>query len=70
VHLLILSGPDKDTGQAGSETLVTSANCPGGPAKPRSMNTRSIVGVGAWQLPWRATSGGFGDYLQHHKAFV
>lgn len=70
VHLLILITEDKEAGQEGSETLVTSANCPGGPAKPRSLNTSDIVDADAWQLPRWATSGDFGDYLQHYTAFV
>lgn len=60
---------DKEGGQQGSAELVTSANCPGGPAKPQSPNTSALVGVDTWEdsgiCHGRTTSGGAGDYLQH-----
>lgn len=47
--------PDKAQGQGGSGPLVTSANCPDGPASSVLLNTSCSVGVyrqGAhWQLP-------------------
>lgn len=47
--------PDKAQGQGGSGLLVTSANCPDGPASSLLFNTSCSVGVyrhrAQWQLP-------------------
>lgn len=45
VHPLPLVLPDKAQGQRGSGLLVTSANCPDGPASPVLFNTSRSVGV-------------------------
>ncbi|KAL6472387.1 hypothetical protein MHYP_G00185750 [Metynnis hypsauchen] len=49
VKLLTLISLDKEGGQGGSAVLVTSANCPGGPAKLHSTNTSALVGVDTWE---------------------
>lgn len=45
VHPLPLVLPDKAQGQRGSSPLVTSANCPDGPASLVLFNTSRSVGV-------------------------